>query len=146
MPRHLNRPLFTCCDGETDLVEHISYYIPMMSLYYQNDALMCKVFPSSLGPTTMRWFNGLRKRSIHNYGKLIHAFWARLSPAIKSFNRSRHCYPKRWEMGRLFSRTRIGTGSCTTKQQEEMSRRQQVLLGSGSLKSRIEGFSDHASP
>ena len=115
IPRHFNRPPFTCYDSKTDLVEHVSHYIQMMSLYYWNDELMCKVFPSSLGPTAMRWFNGLRRGSIHNFGKLIQAFGARLSPAVGSFNQSRHCYPRRWEMGRLFSRAWIGTGRCTTK-------------------------------
>ena len=54
---------FTIYDGKTDLVEHVSHYIQMMSLYSHNDGLMCKVFPSSLGLTTMRWFNSLRKGS-----------------------------------------------------------------------------------
>ena len=48
-----------------------------MSLYNQNDALMCKVFSSNLGPTALRWFNGLRKGSIHNFGELIQEFGAR---------------------------------------------------------------------
>ena len=52
-------------------MEHVSHYIQTISLYNQNVALMCKVFPSSLGPTALRWFNGLRKGSIHNFGKLI---------------------------------------------------------------------------
>ncbi|XP_065627890.1 uncharacterized protein LOC136066856 [Quercus suber] len=42
-----------------------------MSLHTHNDALICKVFPSSLGPTALRWFNGLRKGSIHSFAKLI---------------------------------------------------------------------------
>ena len=46
----------------------------MMSLHSQNDVLMCKVFPFSLGPTTLRWFNGLRKVLIHNFGELIQEF------------------------------------------------------------------------
>ena len=54
---------FTIYDGKTDLVEHVSHYIQMMSLYSHNDGLMRKVFPFSLGLTTMRWFNGLRKGS-----------------------------------------------------------------------------------
>ena len=49
----------------------------MMLLYSQNDALMCKVFPSNLGPTTLRRFNELRKGSIHNFGELIQEFEAR---------------------------------------------------------------------
>ena len=46
----------------------------MMSLHSHNDALMCKVFPSSLGPTALRWFNGLRKGLIHSFAKLIQEF------------------------------------------------------------------------
>ncbi|XP_023893338.1 uncharacterized protein LOC112005321 [Quercus suber] len=48
-----------------------------MSLHTRNDALMCKVFPSSLGPTALRWFNGLRKGSIHNFAELIQEFGTR---------------------------------------------------------------------
>ena len=49
----------------------------MMSLHTHKDALMCKVFPSSLGPTALRWFNGLRKGSIHNFAELIQEFGVR---------------------------------------------------------------------
>ena len=35
---------------------------------------MCKVFPSSLGPTAMRWFNGLRANSIDPFKELTQAF------------------------------------------------------------------------
>ncbi|XP_075636796.1 uncharacterized protein LOC142609039 [Castanea sativa] len=48
-----------------------------MSLHSHNDALMCKVFPSSLGPTTLRWFNRLKKGSIHSFSKLIQEFGVR---------------------------------------------------------------------
>ena len=37
---------------------------------------MCKVFPLSLGPTSLRWFNRLRKGSIHSFSKLIQEFGA----------------------------------------------------------------------
>lgn len=55
----------------------------MISLYSYNDRLMCKVFASSLGPTTMRWFNDLRKGSICNFGELIQAFRARFITCSK---------------------------------------------------------------
>ena len=38
---------------------------------------MCKVFPSSLGPVAMRWFNGLRANSIESFKTLTRAFGAR---------------------------------------------------------------------
>ena len=49
----------------------------MMSVDTHNDALMCKVFPSTLGPTALRWFNGLRKGSIHSFAQLIQEFSVR---------------------------------------------------------------------
>ena len=57
-------------------MEHVSHYIHMMSLHTHNDALMCKVFPLSLGPTVLRWFNGLRKGSIHSFAALIPGAWS----------------------------------------------------------------------
>ena len=38
---------------------------------------MCKIFPSSLGPMAMRWFNGLKANSINSFKKLTQAFGAR---------------------------------------------------------------------
>ena len=58
-------------------MEHVSHYIHMIFLHAHNDALMCKVFPSSLGSTALRWFNGLWKGSIHNFAELIQEFGSR---------------------------------------------------------------------
>nr|XP_023914405.1 uncharacterized protein LOC112025959 [Quercus suber] len=71
------RPPLNSYDGKTDPVKHVSHYIQMMSLHSHNDALMCKVFPSSLGPTALRWFNGLRKGSVHSFPELIQEFGVR---------------------------------------------------------------------
>ena len=71
-----NHPPFISYNGKTDPIKHVSHYIQMMSLHSQNDALICKVFPSSLGPTVLRWFNGLKKGSIHSFGELIQEFKA----------------------------------------------------------------------
>ena len=38
---------------------------------------MCKLFPFSLGPMAMRWFDGLHERSIDSYEELTRAFNAR---------------------------------------------------------------------
>ena len=57
-------------------MEHVSHYIYMMSLHTHNNALMCKVFPSSLRSTALRWFNGLRKGSIRSFAELIQEFGA----------------------------------------------------------------------
>ncbi|XP_030969860.1 uncharacterized protein LOC115990144 [Quercus lobata] len=77
MPDRYARPPFNYYDRKTDPVEHVSHYIQMMSLHTHNDALMCKVFPSSLGSTALRWFNGLRKGSIRGFSELIQEFGVR---------------------------------------------------------------------
>ena len=74
MLSRFTRPPFNSYNGKTNLVEHVSHYIQMMSLHTHNNALMCKVFPSSLSPIALRWFNGLRKCSIHSFFELIQEF------------------------------------------------------------------------
>ena len=74
MPRRFTCLPFTIYDGKTNPVKHVSHYIQMMSLYSQNNILMCKVFLSSLKPMVMRWLNGLRKGSIRNFGELMQVF------------------------------------------------------------------------
>ena len=74
MSSRFTRPPFISYDEKTDPIELVSHYILMMSLYSHNYVLMCRVFPSSLGPTALRWFNGLKKGSIHSFGELIQEF------------------------------------------------------------------------
>ena len=38
---------------------------------------MCKVFPSSLEPVAIRWFNGLKTNSVDLYRQLTQAFGSR---------------------------------------------------------------------
>ena len=60
-----------------DAVEHISQFNQMMAVHSKNEAVMCKVFPSSLGPMAMRWFDGLRPNSINSFKQLTQAFGSR---------------------------------------------------------------------
>ena len=48
-----------------------------MAVHLRNKALMCKVFPSSLGPIATRWFDGLDEGSIGSFQELTKAFGAR---------------------------------------------------------------------
>ena len=61
-------------NGRTDLVEHVSHFKQRMAMHTKNEVLMCKVFPSSLGPMAMRWFNGLSASSINSFKELTRAF------------------------------------------------------------------------
>ena len=46
-------------------------------MHSKNEALMCKVFPSSLGPMAMRWFDGLGAGSIDSFKELTWVFGSR---------------------------------------------------------------------
>ena len=74
LPRCFNQPTFAIYNGRVDPVEHVSQFNQRMAIYFQNEALMCKVFPSSLGPMAMRWFNSLKINSIGSYKQLTQAF------------------------------------------------------------------------
>ena len=76
LPRRFHQPTFTIYNGRTDLVEYVSHFNKWMTVHSKDKALMCKIFPSSLGPVAMRWFNGLRANSIDSFKKLTWAFGA----------------------------------------------------------------------
>ncbi|XP_028076655.1 uncharacterized protein LOC114278720 [Camellia sinensis] len=76
-PKKFTPPKFTPYDGKSDPLTHISYYWQMMSLWNRNEALMCKVFPSSLGESGLRWFDHLPAESIYNWKQLSEEFLAR---------------------------------------------------------------------
>ena len=46
-------------------------------MHSKNEALMCKVFLSSLGPVAIRWFDGLGAGSIDSFKELTRAFGSR---------------------------------------------------------------------
>ena len=54
-----------------------------MVVHSKDEALICKVFPSSLGPVAMRWFDGLKANSIDSFKKLTEAFGARFITCSK---------------------------------------------------------------
>ena len=74
LPRRLNQPTFTIYNGRTDLVEHVSHFNQRMTIHSKNGTLMCREFPSSLGPMAIRWFNDLGAGSISSFKGLTQAF------------------------------------------------------------------------
>ena len=74
LPRHFYQPTFTMYNGRTDPVEHVSQFKQKMAVHSQDEALLCRVFPSSLGSMPMRWFDGLRTNSISFFKKLTQSF------------------------------------------------------------------------
>ena len=74
LPRRFHQPTFIMYNGRTDPVEHVSQFKQKMTVHAQDEALMCRVFPSSLGPMAMRWFDGLRTNFVSSFKKLTQAF------------------------------------------------------------------------
>ena len=64
-------------NGRMDLVEHVSHFNQRMSIHSRNEALMCKMFPSSLGLVAMKWFDSLKESSISFFKELTRAIRAR---------------------------------------------------------------------
>ena len=62
------------CNGRTNPVKHVSHFNQRMAVHSKNEILMCKVFPSSLVPVAMRWFNGLRAGSFDSFKELTQTF------------------------------------------------------------------------
>ena len=77
LPRRFHQPTFTMYNGQIDPVEHVSQFKQKMAVHSQNEALMCKVFPSNLRPMSMRWFDGLKTNSISSFKKLTQSFCSR---------------------------------------------------------------------
>ena len=77
LPRRFHQPTFAIYNGRTDLVEHVSQFKQKMVVHSQDEALMCRVFPSNLGLMLMRWFDGLRTNSISSFKKLTQSFCSR---------------------------------------------------------------------
>ena len=48
-----------------------------MAVHSRDEALMCKIFPSSFVLMVMRWLNGLKANSIDFFKKLTQSFGAR---------------------------------------------------------------------
>ena len=67
LPRRFHQLMFAFYNGRIDPVEHVSQFNQRMAVHSKNETLMCKVFPSNLGPVAMRWFNGLKTNSIDSY-------------------------------------------------------------------------------
>ena len=54
LPRRFHQPTFAMYNGRTDPIEHVSQFKQKITVHSQDEALLCRVFPSSLGPMPMR--------------------------------------------------------------------------------------------
>ena len=70
LPQWLTQPTYIAYNERTNPIEHVSHFNQRMAVHSRNEALMCKLFPSSLRPVAMRWFDGLRAESIDTFKEL----------------------------------------------------------------------------
>nr|KYP74692.1 hypothetical protein KK1_007379 [Cajanus cajan] len=70
-PLHLDR-----YDGTTDPDEHIDLYMTQVNLYTNNDAILYRVFPTSLKGASLNWYTQLPAESIDSFGTLVTRFTA----------------------------------------------------------------------
>lgn len=134
--RHFTCPLFICCNSKMDPVEHVSHLTQLMALYSQNDGLMYKMFPSSLSPMAMRWFNDLKKDSNHNFGELIQAFGACFGTCNQVPQPIDALLSMKIESGEtlwFYMDSRTDTENCIMRLKEVMNRWLQALLNCGLL-------------
>jgi hypothetical protein len=77
LPPRYTAPGFEMYNGRTDPVAHIGHYHQRMALSWHNDALMCKLFSSSLGEVALRWFNQIDRGTISSWDQMAEAFVGR---------------------------------------------------------------------
>ena len=72
-------------NGRTNPMEHVSHFNQRITVHSKTEALICKVFPSSLGPVAIRWFDGLKAGSISSFKELTQMFKSRFITCSMAF-------------------------------------------------------------
>lgn len=57
-----------------DLIAHIQHYQQALFMHDGDDAIMCKIFPSSLGKVALAWFHKLEPYTIKSWKQLSEEF------------------------------------------------------------------------
>ena len=67
LPVGFHQPKFTLYVSMTDPYMHVSHYQQVMAGHRRNDALICLIFPASLGELGLKWFERLPEGSIEGW-------------------------------------------------------------------------------
>ncbi|CAB4286071.1 unnamed protein product [Prunus armeniaca] len=73
-PVKFTQPKFKLFEGTTDPIEHIYHFQQQMVLKGDDEALLCKLFPSSLSGSALIWFRQLKPRSIGGFTQICEMF------------------------------------------------------------------------
>ncbi|KAK9175031.1 hypothetical protein WN944_027036 [Citrus x changshan-huyou] len=61
-------------NGMSDPINYVRHHRQTMALYEHDDALMCRVFPSSLEGPALNWYHSLPSNSIHSFIDICSTF------------------------------------------------------------------------
>ena len=61
-------------DETTDPNEHLDIFLTQVNLYTNDDAILCRVFPTSLKGVALTWYDGLPPRPIDSFNTLVEQF------------------------------------------------------------------------
>lgn len=99
LPAGFHQPKFTLYDGKTDPYMHVSHYRQVMAGHRRNNALMCLIFPVSLGELGLKLFERLPERSIEGWQQLAEAFVTRFKTNTRTPKEVDHLLGVKMESG-----------------------------------------------
>ena len=73
-PKDFVVPSFKQFDGKSDPVDHIFNFQQKMALETRNEAILCKVFSTTLVGPALTWFRQLLEKSVNNFEDLCTQF------------------------------------------------------------------------
>ncbi|GKU87454.1 hypothetical protein SLEP1_g1850 [Rubroshorea leprosula] len=88
-PSRFRMPQFETYDGTKDPDDHLHAFCSVMQVKKASDALMCKIFPSTLRGNARTWYYNVQPNSISSYAELAASFTTKFSILeIGSFNQA----------------------------------------------------------
>ena len=82
-PSHFALPKFQMYDGLQDPFDHLMDFLQIMTLQTSNNALLCKVFPSSLVGPVLSWFHHLAPNTVTSFRNLSEKFVTQYMCSVK---------------------------------------------------------------
>ena len=91
-PRKFSVPTFEYYNGTSDPMQHLRHYQDKMAVYSYSDALLCRMFPSSLKGLASDWFYSLKPGSISSFEQVARTFLSQYSSCQEYRKTSNHLF------------------------------------------------------